>query len=189
MTVEAFHAQWAHFPNYFAHHVLLTIAALVIGILLSLPLAALALRRPTLAPSLLGLSSIIQTVPGLALLALMVPLLGRIGVVPALVALVLYSMPPILRNAITGANEVDPNVLEAARGIGMTDRQILLRVQLPLALPVLVAGIRTAAVWTVGMATLSTPVGATSLGNFIFSGFRNNLIKTFPIYWHYYPRP
>jgi len=172
MMSEAFHAQWAHFPNYFAHHVVLTVAALAIGILLSLPLAALALRRPALAPPLLGLSSIIQTVPGLALLALMVPLLGRIGVVPALVALVLYSMLPILRNAITGANEVDPNVLEAAQGIGMTDRQILLRVQLPLALPVLVAGIRTAAVWTVGMATLSTPVGATSLGNFIFSGLQ-----------------
>ena len=169
---EAFQAQWAHFPNYFAHHVLLTVGALAIGILLSLPLAALALRRPALAPPLLGLSSIIQTIPGLALLALMVPLLGRIGVVPALVALVLYSMLPILRNAVTGANEVDPNVLEAARGIGMTDQQILVRVQLPLALPVLVAGIRTAAVWTVGMATLSTPVGATSLGNFIFSGLQ-----------------
>ena len=169
---EAFQAQWAHFPNYFAHHVLLTVGALAIGILFSLPLAALALRRPALAPPLLGLSSIIQTIPGLALLALMVPLLGRIGVVPALVALVLYSMLPILRNAVTGANEVDPNVLEAARGIGMTDQQILVRVQLPLALPVLVAGIRTAAVWTVGMATLSTPVGATSLGNFIFSGLQ-----------------
>ena len=169
---EAFRAQWIHFPDYFSHHVLLTVGALAIGLLLSLPLAALAVRRPTLAPPLLGTSSIIQTIPGLALLALMVPLLGRIGVVPALVALVLYSMLPILRNAVTGANEVDPNVLEAARGIGMTDQQILVRVQLPLALPVLVAGIRTAAVWTVGMATLSTPVGATSLGNFIFSGLQ-----------------
>ncbi len=102
----------------------------------------------------------------------MVPLLGRIGVVPALIALVLYSVLPILRNTVTGVQEVDPNVVEAARGIGMTDGQILLQVQLPLAAPIIVAGIRTASVWTVGMATLSTPVGATSLGNYIFSGLQ-----------------
>ena len=102
----------------------------------------------------------------------MVPLLGRIGVIPALVALVLYSMLPILRNAVTGALEVDPDIIEAARGIGMTEDQILLRVRFPLSAPVIVAGIRTAAVWTVGMATLSTPVGATSLGNYIFSGLQ-----------------
>jgi osmoprotectant transport system permease protein len=121
---------------------------------------------------MLGVASVVQTIPGLALLALMVPLLGRIGVVPALVALVLYSMLPVLRNAVTGALEVDPDVIEAARGIGMTEGQILMRVRFPLAAPVIVAGVRTAAVWTVGMATLSTPVGATSLGNYIFSGLQ-----------------
>ena len=170
--VEALRGQLVHFPDYFANHVLLTVGALSIGIALSLPLAGVAVRRPSLAGPLLAVASVVQTVPGLALLALMVPLLGRIGVVPALVALVLYSMLPVLRNAVTGALEVDADVLQAARGIGMTDGQILLRVQLPLALPVIVAGVRTAAVWTVGMATLSTPVGATSLGNFIFSGLQ-----------------
>jgi osmoprotectant transport system permease protein len=165
-------SQLAHFPNFFANHVLLVIGALLFGIALSLPLAALAIRKPRLAGPLLGLASIVQTIPGLALLALMVPLLGRIGVVPALLALILYSMLPILRNTVTGALEVDPNVVEAARGIGMTEDQILLRVRFPLAAPIIVAGIRTSAVWTVGMATLSTPVGATSLGNYIFSGLQ-----------------
>jgi osmoprotectant transport system permease protein len=172
MSLDALRDQLVHFPGYFASHVLLTVGALGIGIALSLPLAALAVRRPGLAGPLLGVSSVVQTIPGLALLALMVPLLGRIGVVPALVALVLYSMLPVLRNAVTGCLGVDANVLEAARAIGMTDGQILLRVQLPLAVPVIVAGVRTAAVWTVGMATLSTPVGATSLGNYIFSGLQ-----------------
>jgi len=159
-------------PGFFANHVLLSVGALGIGVALSLPLAALAIRYRRLSGPLLGLAGVIQTIPGLALLALMVPLLGRIGVAPALLALVLYSMLPVLRNTVTGALEVDPDVLEAARGIGMTDNQILLRVQLPLAAPMIVAGIRTAAVWTVGMATLSTPVGASSLGNLIFSGLQ-----------------
>jgi osmoprotectant transport system permease protein len=172
MSFEQLESQWVHFPDYFANHVLLTIVALFCGIALSLPLAALAIRRPALAAPLLGVASVVQTIPGLALLALMVPLLGRIGVVPALVALILYSMLPMLRNTITGALEVDPDVIEAARGIGMTDGQILMRVRFPLATPLIVAGVRTAAVWTVGMATLSTPVGATSLGNFIFSGLQ-----------------
>ncbi len=172
MTAEQFESQLVHLPDYFAHHVLLSVGALSLGILFALPLAGLAVRKPGLAGPMLGVASVVQTIPGLALLALMVPLLGRIGVVPALVALVLYSMLPILRNTVTGAIEVDANVLEAARGIGMTDQQILMRVRFPLAAPVIVAGVRTAAVWTVGMATLSTPVGATSLGNFIFSGLQ-----------------
>jgi osmoprotectant transport system permease protein len=167
-----FENQLVHFPDYFANHVLLTIAALLLGVAFSLPLAGLAIRKPALAGPLLGIASIVQTIPGLALLALMVPLLGRIGVIPALVALVLYSMLPVLRNTVTGALEVDADVIEAARGIGMTDGQILMRVRFPLAAPVIVAGVRTAAVWTVGMATLSTPVGATSLGNYIFSGLQ-----------------
>ena len=172
MNLEQFKTQLVHFPDYFANHVLLTVGALLLGVALSLPLAGLAIRKPALAGPLLGIASVVQTIPGLALLALMVPLLGRIGVAPALAALVLYSMLPVLRNTVTGALEIDPNVIEAARGIGMTDGQILMRVRFPLAAPVIVAGIRTAAVWTVGMATLSTPVGATSLGNYIFSGLQ-----------------
>jgi osmoprotectant transport system permease protein len=172
MNLDQLENQLIYFPDYFAHHVLLTVGALLLGIAFSLPLAGLAIRKPGLAGPLLGIASVVQTIPGLALLALMVPLLGRIGVVPALVALVLYSMLPILRNTVTGALEVEADIIEAARGIGMTEDQILLRVRFPLSAPVIVAGIRTAAVWTVGMATLSTPVGATSLGNYIFSGLQ-----------------
>jgi osmoprotectant transport system permease protein len=164
--------QLALLPQYLSRHVVLSITALATGIVLSLPLAFLSIRRRWLQGPLLTVASTIQTVPGLALLALMVPLLGRIGFVPAVLALILYSMLPVLRNAITGIDQVDADVVEAARGLGMTPNQLLLRVQLPLALPVIVAGIRTAAVWVVGMATLSTPVGATSLGNFIFSGLQ-----------------
>lgn len=172
MTGDRLAGELAHLPDYFSSHVLLAVGALLIGVAISLPLALFVLRRPGWAGPVLGTASVIQTIPGLALLALMVPLLGRIGVVPALCALVLYSVLPVLRNTVTGALEVDANVIEAARGIGMTDHQILLRVQIPLAVPTIVAGIRTASVWTVGMATLSTPVGATSLGNYIFSGLQ-----------------
>jgi osmoprotectant transport system permease protein len=169
---EQLEAQLVHLPDYLSSHLLLTIGALAAGVAISLPLAAFVVRVRPLAGPVLAVASVIQTIPGLALLALMVPLLGRIGVLPALLALVLYSVLPILRNTVTGALAVDPDVLEAARGIGMTETQTLLRVQLPLAAPVIVAGLRTATVWTVGMATLSTPVGATSLGNYIFSGLQ-----------------
>src|SRR6202035_3868987 len=91
---------------------------------------------------------------------------------PSLLALTLYSMLPILRNATTGILGVDPAVIEAAKGVGMTDSQRLFQVELPLAAPVIMAGVRTAAVWTIGAATLATPVGQTSLGNYIFSGLQ-----------------
>ncbi len=159
-------------PDYLGQHLLLSLGALAAGIGLSLPLAIAVTRiRPLQAPVLM-VASAIQTVPSLALLALMVPLLGRIGFVPALLALILYSVLPVIRNTVTGIQEVDANLIEAGRGMGMTPGQLLRKVQLPLALPVIIAGIRTATVWVVGMATLSTPVGATSLGNYIFSGLQ-----------------
>lgn len=164
--------QIALLPEYLGQHILLTFCALAIGSLVSVPVV-LALRgAPKLQGPVLGLVSAIQTIPGLALLALMVPLLRSIGFLPALIALVLYSMLPILRNAITGLAQVDSTIVEAGRALGMTDGQLLRRVELPLAMPVIVAGLRTAAVWVVGLATLSTPVGATSLGNYIFSGLQ-----------------
>jgi len=115
---------------------------------------------------------VIQTVPSLALLALMVAAFGLFGRPAALIALTAYSLLPILRNTITGIEGVDRAVVEAARGMGMTSRQILWRIELPLAAPVIIAGIRTATVWIVGMATLATPVGADSLGSYIFSGLQ-----------------
>jgi osmoprotectant transport system permease protein len=164
-------------PEYLSAHVRLTLGALAAGTLLAVPGGILASRRPRLEALVLAAAGVIQTVPALALLAAMVPLLSAfglpgIGTLPALVALVLYCLLPILRNTVTGLRGVDAAVLEAARGLGMTPGQSLRQVELPLALPVIVAGVRTATVWTVGMATLSTPVGAPSLGNYIFGGLQ-----------------
>jgi osmoprotectant transport system permease protein len=165
-------AQLALLPEYLGRHLLLSVTALACGIALSLPLAFALARADAPRAPVLAVASAIQTIPGLALLALMVPLLGRIGFLPAVIALVLYSLLPVLRNTVTGLRGVDPNLIEAGIGLGMTPNQLLFKVQLPLAMPIIVAGIRTATVWVVGLATLSTPVGATSLGNYIFSGLQ-----------------
>jgi osmoprotectant transport system permease protein len=159
-------------PVTLGHHLLLSLSALVAGISICFPLAILISRVKALQWPALTFASIVQTIPGLALLALMVPLLGQIGFLPAFLALVLYSMLPILHNTVTGILGVDRSVIEAARGIGMTNTQQLLKVELPLAAPVIIAGIRTSAVWVIGTATLATPVGATSLGNHIFAGLQ-----------------
>lgn len=159
-------------PDYLGGHMFLTMVALASGVIACVPLGVLVARVRWLQWPVLTLASVLQTIPGLALLALMVPLLGMIGVVPALLALTLYSFLPILRNTVTGLLGVDSSVIEAARGIGMTDSQRLRLVEIPLAMPVIIAGIRTAAVWVVGTATLATPVGATSLGNYVFSGLQ-----------------
>ncbi len=164
--------QLEHLPGYLGAHVVLSGLALGLGVVISLPLALLLVRFRRLSFPVVSAAGVIQTIPSLALLALMVPLLGAFGFWPALLALVLYSMLPILRNTVTGIAQVDPDLTRAARGLGLTRGQILRMVELPLALPVIVAGIRTSAVWVVGVATLSTPVGQTSLGNYIFGGLQ-----------------
>ncbi len=180
-------AAWALLPNYLGEHVLVAASALVLGFAISLPLAVAASRSAAVRWPALLVASLVQTIPSLALLALFYPLLlalsalsvslvGRgfpaLGFLPSLLALTLYSMLPILRNGVAGLGGVDPAVIEAAKGVGMTDRQRLFAVELPLAAPVIMAGVRTAAVWTIGAATLATPVGQTSLGNYIFSGLQ-----------------
>ena len=164
-------------PSYLTAHLQLTLLALLLSTGISVPLGIAATRIAWLEQPSLALAGIIQTVPSLALLAAMVPVLAAldlqsIGFLPAIVGLTLYGVLPVLRNTVTGIAGVDPALTEAARGVGMTSRQQLLLVELPLAMPVIVAGIRTATVWVVGIATLSTPVGATSLGNYIFSGLQ-----------------
>ena len=165
-------------PDYFQGHLLLTLISLSIGILISVPLGVWATQSPRVKRPLLATISIIQTFPSVAILALVVALLGgQIGVLPAVIALVLYSILPIVRNTVTGLDTIPLEIVEAARGIGMSPLQILIKVRLPLALPIIIAGIRTAAVWTVGLATLSTLVGATSFGNYIFTGLQTrNLV-------------
>jgi len=161
-------------PRYLGGHILLSATALGVGLLVSVPLGVLASRRARLTEWTLGVAGVIQTVPSLALLALMVIVLqGLIGFWPAFIALTLYSLLPILANTVVGLKGVDPALIEAARGLGMSERQMLFRVQLPLALPVLIGGIRTATVLVVGTATLVTPVGGESLGNYIFSGLES----------------
>jgi osmoprotectant transport system permease protein len=172
MMLDNLHTQLLRLPTLLGYHVELTLVALAVGILISIPLAIVAWRIKSLQGPLLGTAGVIQTVPSLALLALMVPLLGMIGFLPAIIALCLYSILPILRNTVTGLAGVDPAIIEAARGMGMTQNQMLTRVQLPLAAPVIIAGIRTSTVWVVGIATLSTPVGQPSLGNYIFQGLQ-----------------
>lgn len=151
-------------------HIILTGVATGIAICLGVPLGVLAERVRWLRGPLLGAIGILQTVPSLAMLAILLALTHRIGVVPAVIALVLYALLPIARNTLTGLQGVPDDVLEAARGMGMTERQKLWMVQMPLALPVIVAGIRTAAVVGVGIATLSAFIGAGGLGQFINRG-------------------
>ena len=170
---ENFAERWAELPHLLSGHVLLSLAAIFVGMAISVPLGIYAAPRPRLAGGVLNIAGVIQTIPGLALLALMVPLLGgMIGYWPAFLALMLYSILPILRNTIVGLQGIEPGVREAARGLGMTETQRLWRVELPLSLPVIVAGLRTSVVWVVGAATLATPVGASSLGNYIFAGLQ-----------------
>lgn len=164
---------FAQLPDLLAGHLGLALSALALGTLLSVPLGILAHRLPAFGAPVLGFTGLVQTVPSMALLALMVPLFGgMIGFWPAFAALTLYSMLPTLRNTATGLEGIDPTLREAARGLGMTPRQSLWQVELPLALPVMMAGLRTASVWVVGTATLATPVGAQSLGGYIFSGLQ-----------------
>jgi osmoprotectant transport system permease protein len=169
--------QLALLPEYLSAHVRLTLLALTAGVLLAVPVGVLVSRVRSLEAPVLGLAGVIQTIPALALLAVMVPLLSSlglpgIGTLPAFLALVLYSLLPVLRNTVAGLHGIDPAVIEAARGVGMTGSERLWQVELPLGLPVLAAGVRTATSWTVGMATLSTPVGAASLGNYVFAGLQ-----------------
>jgi osmoprotectant transport system permease protein len=169
-------------PPLLASHLALVLVALAIAVALGLPLAVVLARRPRAAGPVLTIAGAIQTIPGLALLALMVPLLAAshglglglssFGFAPAAIALTLYALLPILRNAITGLRGVDAATVEAARGMGMAPRQVLRLVELPLAAPVIAAGIRTASVWTVGAATLATPIGQPCLGNYIFAGLQ-----------------
>ncbi|RYY47953.1 MAG: ABC transporter permease subunit [Sphingomonadales bacterium] len=156
---------------------------MLLGLLVSLPLIVWSSRNARVAQVALGFASLVQTIPSLALLALFYPILlwlstlagggiPALGFLPSLLALSLYAVLPILRNGVTGLATLDPAVIEAADGVGMTSAQKLRLVEAPLVAPMLMAGIRTAAVWTIGAATLSTTVGQPSLGDLIFAGLQ-----------------
>ncbi len=183
MIDPAFREAIGELPGLIGAHLLLSGCAVAIGVLVGLPLALWAVASRRVRAPLLVFVGAIQTIPALALLALFYPLLlalGRLtrlhipalGFLPALIALALYALLPIVRNAIAARQGLDPSLIEAADGIGMTRRQRLLLVELPLGAPVILAGIRTATVWTIGAATLATTIGQPSLGNLIFSGLQ-----------------
>src|SRR5271163_2346190 len=155
-----------------ATHLTLVLIAMAIAILIGVPLGMFIIQRPTLRTIALGAASIFQTIPSLALFGFLIPIpfIGGIGKRTAIVALVLYALLPILRNTFVGLTNIDPAVLEAAEAMGMTPAQILLRVRFPLALAVILAGIRTATVITIGVATIAAAIGAGGLGTFIFRG-------------------
>lgn len=143
--------------------------SLGLGILVAVPLGVVLTRLPKTAKVVIALTSMLQTVPSLALLALMIPLFG-IGQVPAIVALFIYSLLPILRNTYIGMQDVSPVLKDAAKGMGMTPVQSIVQVELPMAMPVIMAGIRLSAVYVIAWATLASYIGAGGLGDLIFSG-------------------
>jgi osmoprotectant transport system permease protein len=153
-------------------HLTLVFIAMLIAIAVALPVGMFIVGRPRLQSVALGLANIFQTIPSLALFGFLIPIpfLGGIGTRTAVVALVLYALLPILRNTCVGLSGVDPVVLEAAQAMGMTERQILFRVRVPLARSILIAGIRTSTVITIGVATIAAAIGAGGLGVFIFRG-------------------
>lgn len=143
--------------------------ALLFGILLAVPLGTALTRFPRLAKIIIALTSMLQTIPSLALLAMMIPLFG-VGKTPAIVSLFIYSLLPILRNTYVGLNSVDPNLKDSAEGMGMFPVQSIFLVELPLAMPVIMAGVRLSAIYVIAWATLASYIGAGGLGDLIFSG-------------------
>lgn len=156
----------------FLEHMYLSFVALAIGIAIALPLGILIARYRKYAEPVIGVTAVFQTIPSLALFGFLVPLIG-IGSNTALIALIIYALLPILRNTYTGITTVDSSIIEAGRGMGMTRTQILAQIEFPLALPFIMAGIRTATVLTVGIATLATFVGAGGLGDVIYRGLQS----------------
>ncbi|WP_068985658.1 MULTISPECIES: osmoprotectant update ABC transporter permease/substrate-binding subunit OpuFB [Lysinibacillus] len=155
-------------------HIQISFIALFFAVVIAIPLGIYLTNKKKIAESIIGISAVLQTIPSLALLGLLIPLFG-IGKVPAIIALVVYALLPILRNTFTGINEVDPSLKEAAMAMGMNKRKRLVKVELPLAMPVIMAGIRTAMVLIVGTATLAALIGAGGLGDIILLGIdRNN---------------
>lgn len=162
----------------FIEHLWLSFVSISIACLISLPLGIWVARAKRFAEPIIGITAILQTIPSLALFGFLVPIIG-LGTNSALIALTVYALLPIVRNTYTGISRVSPAMIEAASAMGMTANQRLLKIEIPLALPFIMAGIRTATVLTVGVATLATFVGAGGLGDVIYrglQGYKPNLI-------------
>jgi osmoprotectant transport system permease protein len=176
--LETIQSRYDLIQQAFLEHIYLSFVALAIGIAIALPLGILIARHRKYAEPVIAVTAVFQTIPSLALFGFLVPLMG-IGSNTALIALIIYALLPILRNTYTGLTSVDSSIIEAGRGMGMTTTQILKQIEFPLALPFIMAGIRTATVLTVGIATLATFVGAGGLGDVIYRGlqsYNNSLV-------------
>jgi osmoprotectant transport system permease protein len=174
--MEFLRSNWSDILAHIAQHVWLVFISIAIAVAIGLPLGILITRRKRLRAPVLGIANVMQTIPSLALFGFLIPLpfIGGIGPRTAIVALVFYALLPIIRNTVTGIVGVDPNVREAAMAMGMTDRQVLFQVELPLALSVILTGVRVAVVITIGVAIIAAAVGAGGLGEYIFRGLRVN---------------
>ncbi len=159
-------------------HLYISLAAIALGVMVAVPLGIILSRVPKLADRFISFVGVLQTIPSLAILAFFIPFLG-VGKLPAIVALFFYSLLPILRNTYVGIRGVDQSVVEAGKGMGMSTGQSILKMELPLALPVIMAGIRLSTVYLIGWATLAAFIGGGGLGDFIFDGlnlYRPDLI-------------
>ncbi len=166
--------RWGDLLTATGQHMQLVLISMAIAIVVGIPLGIMVSRYPVLKTLILGGAGILQTIPSLALLGFMIPIFG-IGLNTAIAALFLYSLLPIIRNTFAGIQDVDRATIEAARGMGMTSAQILFKIEIPLSLSVIMAGIRTATVINVGTATLAAFIGAGGLGDFIFLGIQRNI--------------
>src|SRR6476661_2700386 len=179
--VQSLQKNWSELLLVTRHHMVVVIVSIALAVVIGVPTGILLTRHKPLRTPILGIANIMQTIPSLALFGFLIPLpfIGGIGARTALVALVLYSLLPIIRNTVTGVLGVEPSVREAAVAMGMTDGQVLRQVELPLAMGVIVTGIRVATVIAVGVTTIAAAVGAGGLGVYIFRGLRqydNNLL-------------
>ncbi|MCC5888945.1 MAG: ABC transporter permease [Alkalibacterium sp.] len=167
--VEFFNNYGSQMMRLIWEHLYISMVALGLGVVVAVPLGILLTRTEKLATGFIGVASILQTIPSLALLALMIPIFG-IGRFPAIIALFIYSLLPILRNTYTGMRKVNPDLVDAARGMGMTEFQLIKKVELPQAAPVIMAGIRLSGTYVIAWAALASYIGAGGLGDFIFNG-------------------
>ncbi|WP_159257747.1 ABC transporter permease [Lactiplantibacillus pentosus] len=156
-------------------HIYISAFSLLLGVIVAVPIGILLTRVKPIANVVMSIASMLQTIPAMALLALMIPFFG-IGAIPAIIALFIYSLLPILRNTYLGMEDVDPALIDAAKGMGMTNWQSIVKVELPMAAPVIMAGIRLSATYVIAWAALASYIGAGGLGDFIFSGL--NLYRT-----------
>lgn len=172
--VNYFSSNYDQILEYTVEHVQLVGLAIIISILIGIPLGIYLTTNEELAGTILQITSIIMTIPSIALFGIMIPILSiigqGIGFLPALIALVLYSQLPIIRNTYTGIKNVDPNISDAAKGIGMTTFQRLLKVEIPVAMPMIMAGVRTATVLNIGIGAIAAYIGAGGLGSLINQG-------------------